>query len=127
MGDQTSTATTKASNRVLQNVRAELIAIKEEVRNDVSGPVIASFGFIIALVWRDAIQAAFGEFLIRAGLTEQAYIFQFISAIIVTIAVIIIMVTLTKITRAKKEEKIEQVVKEEIKQPPKAIGAKTTK
>jgi len=88
--------------------REELIAIKEEVRNDVSGPVVASFGFIIALVWRDAIQSAFGEYLLKAGLTENLYIYQFISAIIVTIAVIIIMVTITKISRKRREERIEQ-------------------
>ncbi|PIN93618.1 hypothetical protein COU54_02350 [Candidatus Pacearchaeota archaeon CG10_big_fil_rev_8_21_14_0_10_31_24] len=111
MGDKDSnSANAGNSNKVLKAVREELIAIKEEVRNDVSGPVVASFGFIIALVWRDAIQSAFGEYLLRAGLTEKAYIYQFISAIIVTIAVIIIMVTITKISRARRVERIEETI-----------------
>jgi len=95
-------------NNLLQNLRVELYAIKEEVRNDISGPVVASFGFIIALVWRDAIKEALDEYLARAGLLESVYIYQLISAIIVTIVVIIIMVSVTKWGRKRKEKKIEK-------------------
>lgn len=88
----------------------ELIAIKEEIRADVVGPVVASFGFIIALIWRDAIRSTLNEFLSRAGLLEKAYIYDIVSAIIVTILVILIMIGVTKFGKKRKEGKIEEAV-----------------
>lgn len=96
---------------VVPKLRAEIELIKDEVKNDVTGPVVASFGFIIALIWRDAIKSALDEFLMRAGLLENAYIYNFISAIIVTIVVIFIMVIVTRMGRKKKEEKIQKIIK----------------
>jgi len=93
-----------------QNLQDELIAIREEVKKDITGPVVASFGFIIALIWRDAIQSAIGKFLQAAGLTEQAYIYNFISAIIVTVIVIGLMIGVIKFGQKKVEEKIEEEV-----------------
>lgn len=98
-------------NRTLFNLRRDLEILTEEIRNDVSGPVIASFGFIIALIWRDAIQSAINTFLRRAGLVENAYIYQFVSAIIVTILVIAIMIFVTKIFRKRKKKRIEKEVR----------------
>jgi hypothetical protein len=93
-----------------RKLQDELIGIREEVKKDITGPVIASFGFIIALIWRDAIQSAIGKFLQAAGLTEQAYIYNFISAIIVTIIVIALMISVVKFGQKKVEEKIEEKV-----------------
>jgi uncharacterized membrane protein len=89
-------------------LRAKAIALEMEIKNDVSGPVIASFGFIIALVWRDAIKGAVDEFLVRAGLMSEAYIYNFVSAIFVTVVVVAIMIGVTRFSRARKEERIEQ-------------------
>ena len=74
---------------VIGRLKAEIEFLKEEIRNDVTGPVIASFGFIIALVWRDAIRSVINEILSIAGLTGKIYIYDVISAIIVTFFVII--------------------------------------
>lgn len=93
-------------------LRAELYAIKEEVRNDVIGPVVASFGFIIALVWRDAIKGALDHYLETIGLAEKAYLYNFVSAIIVTLAVIVIMISVTKWGRKKKKQRIEEKIEE---------------
>lgn len=93
-------------------IREELYLIREEVRNDITGPVIASFGFIIALVWRDAIVGALDEYLLRAGLLENAYIYQLFSAIIITIIVIIIMVLVKKWSKKKRKKKIQEKLKE---------------
>ena len=102
----------KPKKEVIAKLKGELEIIKEEIRNDVSVPVVASFGFIIALIWRDAIQAGINEFLSRAGLLEKAYVYQIISAIIVTIAVIIIMVLVTKFSRVKRKKMIEKKKKD---------------
>jgi hypothetical protein len=98
------------NKKVVSRLSSELVAIKEEVRNDVTGPVVASFGFIIALIWRDAIQAAIQEFLLRSGLASKEYLYQFVSAIMVTIIVIIIMVTITKVSSKRKQEKIDEAL-----------------
>lgn len=89
-----------------------LYEIKEEVKNDITGPVVASFGFVIALVWRDAIKEALDAYLVRAGLTGKEYLYTFISAIIVTIVVIIIMVVITKLGRKKKNKNMKKEFKE---------------
>ncbi len=93
-------------------LREELYFIREEVRNDITGPVVASFGFIIALVWRDAIKGALDEYLLREGLLENAYLYQLFSAVIITIAVIIIMVAVTKWGRKKRKKIISEKLKE---------------
>lgn len=93
---------------VLNFLRAKAIALEMEIKNDISGPVIASFGFIIALVWRDAIKGVVDEFLVRAGLMSEAYIYNFVSAIVVTIFVIAIMIGVTRFSRAKRMERVEE-------------------
>ncbi len=102
--------------RVSKNTKGEIIAglkvklatLEMEIKNDVSIPIIASFGFIIALVWRDAIKGAIDEFLLRSGLMERAYLYNFISAIIVTVIVITIMIVITRLSRSKKTKKIKE-------------------
>ncbi|MGC9309516.1 MAG: DUF5654 family protein [Candidatus Nanoarchaeia archaeon] len=104
---------------MLLRLRGELDILKEEIRTDVLGPVIASFGFIIALVWRDAIRSVIDEFLNRMGLVEQLYIYEVISAIIVTFVVIIIMIFTIKLSRKKKKKQLEKKIEnktQELKQ-----------
>ena len=96
---------------VLTRLQTELEGIKNEIKHDVTPAVVASFGFIIALVWRDAIKSMLDEYLKRANLIEQAYLYNFVSAIIVTIVVILIMVTISKFGREKREKKIKRKVK----------------
>lgn len=100
----------KPKKEVIPVLKAKLSILEEEIRNDVSLPVVASFGFIIALVWRDAIKSGIDEFLLRAGLTKQVYIYDLISAIIVTIVVMTLMIFVTRFSRAKKEKRIEKKI-----------------
>jgi uncharacterized protein (DUF2062 family) len=103
-----------SNNQVIWKLKTELGALKEEIRNDVSGPVVASFGFIIALIWRDAIRSTIDAFLERAGLLEKMWIYDIVSAIIVTIFVIGIMIFVTKFSQRKRRKKIERAVKEKL-------------
>jgi len=100
----------KGKGEMLDVFRAKLLALEMEIKNDVSVPIVASFGFIIALVWRDAIKGAVDEFLIRSGLIGQAYFYNFVSAIIVTIIVIAIMIMVTRFSRIRKEERLEKKI-----------------
>ena len=100
----------KEKEGVIDAIHAKLLALEMEIRNDVSVPIVASFGFIIALVWRDAIHSAVDEFLIRAGLMDQAYVYNFVYAAIVTVIVIAIMIIVTRFSRGRKEKRIERNV-----------------
>ena len=100
--------------QVVERLKAEINVIKEHLKNDISGPVVASFGFIIALVWRDAIRSTLDEFLVRAGLLEKAWIYDIFSALIVTIFVIFLMIGIMKFSQKKKRKKLFKEVKEKI-------------
>ena len=106
----------KTKNEIIAGLKGELNAIEKEIKHDIVGPVIASFGFIIALVWRDAIKATLDEYLSRAGLLNEAYLYQFISAIIVTIIVIVIMVWVSRWGQAKKTKKIVKAIEKKIEE-----------
>ncbi|MFW5847051.1 MAG: DUF5654 family protein [Nanoarchaeota archaeon] len=104
----------KSKNEILAHLMGKLEAIDNEIKNDVTPAVVASFGFIIALVWRDAIKGALDYYLEKAGLTEQAYLYNFVSALIVTIVVIFIMIVVTKYGRTKKQKKIKKAVENKL-------------
>jgi ABC-type uncharacterized transport system fused permease/ATPase subunit len=90
----------KQDNKITE-LKKEIFKVREEVRVGVIGPLAASFGFVIALIWRDAIQAAIKEFLVRRGLTEQAYFYNFIFAVIATIIVILIIYIIRKFSKKR--------------------------
>jgi len=98
-------------NKKEWKILLELERLKNDIKHDITGPVIASFGFIIALVWRDAIKGALDEYLSRAGLIEKAYLYNFISAVIITVVVISIMISVKKFGAIKKKKKIKELEK----------------
>jgi ABC-type multidrug transport system fused ATPase/permease subunit len=101
----------KTKGELMRSFQNKLLELEMELRHDVSVPIVASFGFIIALVWRDAIKGAIDEFLIRAGLLDKAYIYNFVSAFIVTIIVIVIMIAVTRFSRGRRRKKIKKKIK----------------
>jgi hypothetical protein len=107
---------TKTRKEISTRLIAEFGALKEEIRSDILGPVIASFGFIIALIWRDAIRSTINELLSRAGLLENVYIYDIISAIIVTIIVIGIMLFITRLRKKRKKKRFQKAVKEKVQE-----------
>lgn len=96
---------------IINKVKRDIELIKNEIRSDILAPVLASFGFIIALVWRDAIKSVIDHYLAQAGITTQAYIYNIITAIIITIIIIIIMIIIARISKKNKQEKLEKVIK----------------
>lgn len=101
----------KNKNEIVAELQTDLKNIKRELKHDVTPAVVASFGFIIALIWRDAIKSGIDEFLTRAGLLDKAYLYNFVSAIIVTFIVIFIMIVIAKWGRKKKKRKIKKVIR----------------
>lgn len=101
----------KPKKEIIRGLKNKLIVFEQELKNDVSLPVVASFGFMIALLWRDAIKSTLNEFVSRSGLLEKLYLYDIFSAIVVTIILSIVMIFLTKFSRKKKEEMIKKTVK----------------
>lgn len=120
----------RPGSETLAKVRSDIENLKDELRNDVTPAVVASFGFIIALVWRDAIRSVLNEFLQNAGIIEKAYIYDIVSALIVTAVVIIIMVTVTKLSRKKRRKRIQKAIEQKVEDVEKSVektGKKLTK
>ena len=62
---------------------------KKEVRKNMVTAITAAFGFMIALVWRDAITESVNKILSSIGLTNEAYLFRIFSAMIITVIAVI--------------------------------------
>ena len=60
-----------------------------EVRKAVIGAVMAAFGFLIALVWRDVIQEFVNKIVVSLHIPESAAYYRLVSAILVTIICIV--------------------------------------
>ena len=58
---------------------------KSEVRKNITTAILAAFAFIIALVWRDAIQEGVDKLIISFGLFESLYFYKFVVALLVTL------------------------------------------
>jgi len=67
------------------HIKSGALKLKSEINKNVLTAVLAAFGFIIALVWRDAIRAGVDEIAKRSGIEGTGYIYQIIMAIIITI------------------------------------------
>ncbi len=93
-------------NEIVLKLKTELDILKKYIKKDVSLPIVASFGFIIALVWKDAISITLDEFLSKTYLPQGTCIYEIVSAIIVTFLIMIVMVLVTEFSKSRKTKKI---------------------
>jgi len=80
-------------------VKKSLSEIKREFRNSVNTAILAAFGFLIALSWRDLISEWVDKISAYAPLQGQL-----ISTIIVTIVCVLGIFITAKILSPKKDE-----------------------
>lgn len=73
----------------------EELAKKMDLRGAIVSLIVAAFGFVAALFWRDAIKALIDE-LIPVG---QGMLYQFTAAIVVTIIAVIVIYIMAKINK----------------------------
>tara|TARA_Y100000310_G_C20607682_1_gene776372 strand:+ start:1219 stop:1479 length:261 start_codon:yes stop_codon:yes gene_type:complete len=84
-------------------VREHLSKFQKEFRKQSTLAMIAAFGFLIALAWRDFLSDSTNQLITSLGVTEAIYLYKFLSALLITlIAIIGIMI----ISKYKVEEKI---------------------
>jgi hypothetical protein len=63
--------------------------VKQEVRKNVAKAVLAAFGFMIALVWRDVVKEAVDKLIKIFSITGDGYVFTLITAFVTTIVCVI--------------------------------------
>ncbi|MDP7140809.1 MAG: DUF5654 family protein [Candidatus Woesearchaeota archaeon] len=96
------------AHRSFHTVRSSAVNLKSEIKKNVLTAVLAAFGFVIALVWRDAIRAGVDEIIQRSGMEGTGYIYQIVSAVIVTI---ICVIGILFFSRIKGEEDVKDCEK----------------
>lgn len=87
------------------NVKEAALKFKSEVKKNILTAILAAFGFIIALVWRDAIQAGVNEMIDRVGIKGTGYIYQITIAVAITI---ICVIGILFFSRLKGEEDVKK-------------------
>ncbi len=80
-------------------IKNESKEIKREIRQKVSGYILAAFGLVAALAWNDAIKSIIEYFF---PLTKNTVLIKLIYALVITFLVVIVSVYLTRLL--KKEE-----------------------
>jgi|TARA_B100001971_G_C17679303_1_gene281466 hypothetical protein len=70
--------------------------VRSESKKNVLTAILAAFGFIIALVWRDAIRAGVDMIVKRLNLGE-GYLYQVVVALIVTIIAVIAIIIISRL------------------------------
>jgi len=76
--------------------------IKREIRQKISGYILAAFGLVAALAWNDAIKSLIEYFF---PLNKNTVLLKFIYAVLITFIIVIISIYLTKLLSHKNEEK----------------------
>ena len=67
----------------------EALSFVKKVRKNIATAILAAFAFVIALIWRDAIQEGVNSFVVKFNLPQEGYLFKITAAVIVTLICII--------------------------------------
>ena len=59
------------------------------IRKNIATAILAAFAFIIALVWRDAIQDGVNALVVHLNIPQEGYIFTIAAAVLATIVCVI--------------------------------------
>lgn len=77
------------SFREAEKLIAATEKLKREVRRNMVTAITAAFGFMIAFVWRDAIQESVDKIVAAIGLAGETYFFRIVSALIITVIAVV--------------------------------------
>ena len=63
--------------------------LRKEIRSNTAKAILAAFGFMIALVWRDVVQEGVNRLIEFFSMSGDGFTFQIITAVITTIICVI--------------------------------------
>lgn len=86
-------------------MKKSLKGVKHEFRKQSSIAIIAAFGFLIALSWRDFVSEVITHIVESVQGIESVYLLKLIAAIVVTIISIIGIMVASKFNVSEEEEK----------------------
>ena len=86
----------KLARNATHTTKRVIKELKNETKKHVVTAIVAAFGFIIALVWRDAIKEFINTFMANFSIDGSLYLITFYTAIITTIIAVIGIVFITK-------------------------------
>jgi len=96
----------KLKNIKPEHVEEHLTKFQVEVRKHTATAISAAFALVIALVWKDAIQAFVDNMLKNLNITENLHLYRLVVAIVVTIICVVGIFIISRWSekQAKEEE-----------------------
>jgi hypothetical protein len=96
---------------VYHKTKESLYEVKEEFRKQTTIAITAALAFLIALSWKEPIQASFLLFLEKIKWNINEIYVQYLSAILITLFGVFILILLNKIgiTGPKKNKKLKKI------------------
>jgi len=81
-----------------EKIKQSTLKFKQEFKKHSVTAITAAFAFLIALSWRTPIQDSVNKLIEFFGLTEKALLYEYISAIIITIIAVLFLIIFAKWT-----------------------------
>lgn len=92
------------ADRYTRRATAATRGLTKDARKHAATAIAAAFAFLIALTWRDAISEGVNKLISLLELTESAYLYKIVVAVVITV-ICVIGVTLTaRFLRSKAAE-----------------------
>lgn len=103
----------KYIQKVHETAKAKSEKFRKSFRKHSVTAIVAAFGFLIALSWRDFISDSVNQLVSSLGVSEKLYLYKLLTAILVTILAIIAIMIVSKleIKKEEQEQKQEKAVK----------------
>ena len=86
----------KLARNATHTTKLVIKELKNETKKHVVTAIVAAFGFIIALVWRDAIKEFINSIMVNFSINGSLSLITFYTAIITTIIAAIGIILITK-------------------------------
>jgi len=86
----------KLSKKTIQVARQAVKNLKNETKKHIVTAIVAGFGFIIALVWRDTIKEYVSVLITKFSVSGPSTLITLYTAIITTIIAVVGIVIITK-------------------------------
>jgi len=88
--------------KILEGTKESAVRFEKEFKNQLVIAITAAFGFLIALSWRNPIEAGINQFLESLNLKGGVFYWDFLSALVVTVLAVLVLIVISK---WKSEEK----------------------
>ena len=84
-GTRRVTSRTMLDNKLLSAAKR----VKQDIRKNMAKSVLAAFGFMIALVWRDVVKDGVNKLIAYSNLNVDGYMFTVITALVTTLICVV--------------------------------------